>query len=100
MDISSVCRKEINYNCKTCEESICNHGLGCYVPVEDGSIPGWLNKGRQIEICHPCKESSKGDLDGVNPENLTTFDINCASRGFHVYRSSWKPKIGGKLKME
>ena len=47
------------------------------------------------------RKSSKGNVDGVNPENLATFDINCAfSRRFHVYRSPWKPTNGEKLKME
>ena len=67
------------------------------MPVEEGSISGW-HMGRQIAICHPCKESheeaSKGNVDGFNPENLTTFDINRASHGFDVYCSSWKPTIG------
>ena len=71
--------------------------------VEERSIPGW-HMGRQIAICHPCKESreesSKDDVDGVDPEKLTIFDISCAFRGVHVYRSSWKPMIVGELKME
>ena len=27
------------------------------------------------------------------------FQINCASRGFHVYRNIWSPKIGQNLAM-
>ena len=71
--------------------------------VEEGSIPGW-HKTRQMVIWHPYKESredpSKGDVAGLNPENLTTFDVNCDSRKFYVHRSSWKPTIGGEVKME
>ena len=73
------------------------------MPVEEGSMPGW-HMGQQIATCHPCKEpreeSSKGDLGGVDPEYLTRFEINCATREFHVYRSSWKPTVSEKLKME
>ena len=28
------------------------------------------------------------------------IEINCASRGFHVHRPSWKSTTGEKLKME
>ena len=76
MGVSSVCKEETNKNCITCQEFICNRGLDYHVPVEEGSIPGW-QMGRQIAICHPCiesrKESSKGDVDGVDPGNLTSF---------------------------
>ena len=44
--------------------------------------------GGQIAICHPFieshKESRKDDVDGVHPENLRRFEINCAFHGFHV----------------
>ena len=31
---------------------------------------------------------------------MTRFEINYSPRGFHVYRSSWKPTIGENVKME
>ena len=103
MGVCSVCKEETNYKCIACQESICNRSLDCHVPVEEGSIPGW-QMGRQVAICHPCKESreesSTGAGGSVDPENLKRFEINCASRGFHVYRSSWKPMIGERLQLE
>ena len=60
--------------------------------LQEGNIPRW-QKGRQVAICHPCKESqeepSTGAGGSVDPENLTRFEVNCA-----------KPMIGERLKLE
>ena len=76
MGISSVFKEETNHNCITCQDFICNRSLHSHVLVEEGSIPGWQIR-RQIAVCHPCKESreesSKGDVDSVDPENLRRF---------------------------
>ena len=33
-------------------------------------------------------------------ENLERFEIKCTSRGFHVYRTHWKPKLGQDLQVQ
>ena len=77
--------------------------------------PGW-NAGKSVALCkacdkeeeyvmtsddaeneisineeEPCSESEEEIDEG---ENVTT---DCASRGFHVYRTLWKPKLTDKL---
>ena len=62
---------------------------------------------------------SDGESSGINPgtgntqesnppispptsslQGLKKFEIDCASRGFHVYREIWNPRIDEKLEIE
>ena len=76
--------------------------------------PGW-NAGESVALCkacdkeeyvmtsddaedeisineeEPCSESEEEMDEGKN------VTIDCASRGFHVYRTVWKPKLTDKL---
>ena len=101
MNVCSVCKEETNCKCKICQESICNRSLDCHVPVEEGSIPRW-QMGQQIAICHPCKESpeefSKGDVDGVNPENLRKLKMEQEYGNLHdPFAISIRTSLRGKI---
>ena len=82
--------------------------------------------GSCVALCHACHKArnylpmdNNGESSGINPgtedtqesnpstfplilssKGLRKFEINCASRGFHVYREIWNPRIGEKLEIE
>ena len=99
MGVCSVCREETNYKCVTCQVFICNRNLDCHVPVEEDSLPGWL-MGKQVALCHACNSARSVSKETAKSSDGLKFEMKCASRGFHVYRTVWKPKVGEKLQMK
>ena len=96
MVVCSVCKHETNYRCISCQVSICNRNLDCHVPVKEDTIPGWIH-GKQVALCHVC------DLEQTRMSQEVAdmhFEMKCASRGFHAYRSVWKPRIEENLQMK
>ena len=94
MTLCSVCKEETKYMCISCKISICNRNGDCHVPAEEDCTPGWL-LGKQVAFCHACS-TAQGAID----DRIVQFEIKCASRGFHVYRSMWQPKKGEKLEIQ
>ena len=103
MGICSVCENEANYKCIICLKFICNRSLDCHVPVKEGTLAGWL-MGEKVAVCQQCNESRRVlEVDNkvdVDSEKLMTFEVNCASREFHVFWTSWKPTDGEYLRIE
>ena len=84
---------------------------------------GW-QMGSRVAFCHTCRNTRENNRPNisesrrVSPENedvaennpstpptsslqgFRQFEIDCASRGFHVYREIWNPRIGDKLEIE
>lgn len=112
MGICSVCENETNYRCITCQTFICNRSNNCNVPVEEGNMTGW-QMGQQVALCHSCYDSGENTTSGSRSgpplsENSTSdhvsqgmqqFQINCGSRGFHIYRDVWNPVRGEILEV-
>ena len=83
---------------------------------------GW-QMGSRVAFCHTCRNTRENNRPNisesrrVSPENedvaennpstpptsslqgLRQFEIDSASRGFHVYREIWNPRIGEKLEI-
>ena len=113
MGSCSVCQHETNYRCISCQAFICNRSLDCNVPVEEGSMPGW-QMGREVALWHQCYDSGENSAEDSPPrsrpsennasdhgaQGMQQFEINCASRGFHIYRDMWRPVRGEILEVE
>ena len=97
MRICSVCENETNYKCIVCLKFIRNRSLDCHVPVKKGTLTGSL-MGEKVAVCQQCNESRRvlkiDNKVDVDSEKLMTFEVNCASHGVHLFRTSWKPTIG------
>ena len=108
MFFCTFCAQETNYRCISCQKFICNWSLDCHVPVAEGSIPGW-QIGRQVAVCHPCDNISNilpskvlraKEKDFNAAQGMLQFEINCASRGFHVYCDVWNLILDDRLEMK
>ena len=122
MESCSVCSEITKYRCIICNIFICNRNPNCHVSVGEEE-EGW-QMGLRVALCHPCHNArnnlpNNGESSVINPgtgntqesnpftspptsslEGLRKFEIDCASRGFHVYREIWNPGIGEKLEIE
>lgn len=118
MDSTCVsCQSSTKYRCIKCSIPVCNKTLDCSVPVSE-DFPGWkmcqktslckdcdLKKFKntesesksdeEVSIVQVCKSEEKMEKD-VEPEG-EFLKIRCASRGYHVYREIWRPKMGQSL---
>ena len=99
------------YRCLKCESFVCNTNLECSIFASE-SYPGW-KAGERVALCKACdqkefivvqdddQEESINDETNDNETNndIASFKIDCASRGYHVYRGLWKPKLNEKLEV-
>ena len=91
-----VCKHETGYRCIRCQVPICQRNLDCHVPIKEDTIPGWIN-GKQVALCHVCdSEQTRMSQEMADMH----FEMRCASLGFHVYRSIWRPRIEANLQMK
>ena len=112
-DDYKYCRSLKKYCCLNCNISVCNMSLDCSILAPE-TRPGW-NAGESDALCKACDKDecfmtsddaedeisineeepySESEEEMDDEKNVT---IDCASRGFHVYRTVWKPKLTDKL---
>ena len=87
----SGCKHETTYRSISCQVSICNRNLDCHVPAKEDTIPGWID---EKQVCDSEQTRMSQEVADMH------FEMRCASRGFHVYRSIWRLRIEENLQMK
>ena len=108
-----TCNETTKYTCFGCSSFVCDRGLNCSIPVSE-NYPGW-EAGKCVALCYGCDkkekyaEPSEVDPDPEQPEDKIeidtdseqeespSFEIKCASRGYHEYPKIWGPKDNEQL---
>ena len=104
-----TCGVVTSYSCLKCHQPVCNMSLDCSIFASE-EYPGW-QMGKSVAFCKTC-DSDPVVVDETDPDAvIDPMDVEilmmeqpsnakvvaCASRGFHHYRSFWKPKIHQQL---
>ena len=120
------CAESTKYACIQCKVPVCNRSLSCSVPVSE-AFEGWKTSAcvalcidcdvlqfqtdddQEVVIIKDCEEPviiADGTLfDEPNTSSdcdrdiAISYDIMCASRGFHETRKFWKPKDHQRLEI-
>ena len=87
----SVCKHETSYRSISCQVSICNRNLDCHVPAKEDTIPGWID---EKQVCDSEQTRMSQEVADMH------FEMRCASLGFHVYMSIWRPRIEENFRMK
>ena len=99
------------YQCLKCESFVCNTNLECSIFASESysGLESWrtssvlqgMQSKRVYRRTDDDQEESINDETNDNETNndIASFKIDCASRGYHVYRGLWKPKLNEKLEV-
>ena len=80
------------HRCLKCESFVWNTNLECI------GILFWMESWRTSSAQQGMR-SKRVYRDNETNNDIASFKVDCASRGYHVYRRLWKPKLNEKLEV-